>query len=282
MKIQINPMRCIACGRCVRVCPAFVFEAKAPTAQPEALHPEMCIGCGHCVSICPVNAIEHAAFPPERVHPVDAGKQPTAEQLMHLLRTRRSHRNFSDAPVARATLEQLVDAAHYAPTASNQQEIGVMIIDAPDQLQYIIDFTLQTFERVEQLVKIPMLGALITARHPDAKRIAMFVKKIRALRSEKRDLILRQAKAVLFFYAPENARFGTEDANLAYQNASLLAHCLDLGHFYTGFVLAATRRAPGTLERALHIPGTLRAGMAIGMPDFHYPRYPDRPTLPTV
>lgn len=277
MDIQINPMRCIACGRCVRVCPAFVFAAQAPTAQPRAERPSACIGCGHCVSVCPVNAVQHASFPPERLHPVEPGKLPTPDQLIHLLRTRRSYRNFTTAPVPRPALEQLVDAALRAPTARNQQEVSVTIVDDPNQLHQVIDFTTQVFEQVEKLAHLPLVGGFITARRPDIKYIAAFMKRVRAARKEGRDLILRQAKAMLLFHTPEQARFGTEDANLAYQNASLLAHCLDLGHFYTGFVVAATRRKPGSLEEILAIKGTIRAGMAIGIPQIHYPRYPDRP-----
>lgn len=53
------------------------------------------------------------------------------------------------------------------------------------------------------------------------------------------DGILRGATAVLFFYTEKKARFGCQDCNLAYQNASLMAEALGVAQFYTGFVCTA-------------------------------------------
>ncbi|MFQ7387325.1 MAG: nitroreductase family protein [Alistipes sp.] len=49
------------------------------------------------------------------------------------------------------------------------------------------------------------------------------------------------ATAVLFIHAPKESRFGAEDANLAYQNASLTAESLGVSQVYMGFVLTAVR-----------------------------------------
>lgn len=56
------------------------------------------------------------------------------------------------------------------------------------------------------------------------------------------DRILRGATAVLLIHAPKESRFGTEDANLAYQNASLMAEVLGVSQIYMGFVLTAVRQ----------------------------------------
>jgi len=65
-----------------------------------------------------------------------------------------------------------------------------------------------------------------------------------------------------------------ENCNLAYQNASLMAEVLGIGHFYTGFVLAGNHFAFGkSLEKLLSIKGKICAGMAMGYPKHHYPNY---------
>lgn len=56
------------------------------------------------------------------------------------------------------------------------------------------------------------------------------------------DRILRGATAVLLIHAPKESRFGAEDANLAYQNASLMAEALGVSQIYMGFVLTAVRQ----------------------------------------
>lgn len=45
-----------------------------------------------------------------------------AEALLELLRTRRSIRRFRPDPVPRATLERLIEAASWAPSAGNRQD----------------------------------------------------------------------------------------------------------------------------------------------------------------
>lgn len=90
--------------------------------------------------------------------------------------------------------------------------------------------------------------------------------------------MLRGATAVLFIHAPKENRFGAEDANLACQNASLMAEALGVSQIYMGFVLTALRQ-----DRAARLNGMLGlegrricAAMAFGMPQFRYPNYIDR------
>ncbi len=94
------------------------------------------------------------------------------------------------------------------------------------------------------------------------------------------DPVLRGASAVIFICAPEKSRFGCQDANLAYQNGSLMAESLGVSQFYTGFVCTAVSRdRRGELNRMLGIEGRIMAGMALGMPAFRYPYYVDRKPL---
>lgn len=58
------------------------------------------------------------------------------------------------------------------------------------------------------------------------------------------DLILRGATAVILIHTPSESRFGCQDANLAYQNGSLMAESLGVAQFYTGFVCSAVEQRP--------------------------------------
>jgi len=53
-------------------------------------------------------------------------------RLLHYLRTRRSVREFADTPVARELVEQLIDAAAWAPSAGNRQDWYFSIVGSPD------------------------------------------------------------------------------------------------------------------------------------------------------
>lgn len=92
-----------------------------------------------------------------------------------------------------------------------------------------------------------------------------------------KDLILRGATALLLIHTPRNNRFGSADANLAYQNASLMAEALGVNQFYTGFICSALAQdRKHRLEKALGIDEHIHAGMALGMPLFRFPNYIDK------
>lgn len=74
--------------------------------------------------------------------------------------------------------------------------------------------------------------------------------------------------------------FGATDTNLAYQNASLMAECLGVGHFYIGLVCAAIQQdKKNRIARLLGIDGKIQAGMALGMPEFSFSKYIERKAM---
>ncbi|MFQ5815829.1 MAG: 4Fe-4S dicluster domain-containing protein [Candidatus Hydrothermarchaeaceae archaeon] len=52
-----SPERCIACGKCIEVCPARV-RGKLGRARKVQAKIKSCAGCGRCVDVCPNDAIE--------------------------------------------------------------------------------------------------------------------------------------------------------------------------------------------------------------------------------
>ena len=49
--------------------------------------------------------------------------------------SRRSIRQFKDAPVPRDIIEQVLDLARYAPTASNDQNVGYIVVTDKDLIE---------------------------------------------------------------------------------------------------------------------------------------------------
>jgi len=52
---RIDPERCIACGRCRKVCPADAITGAKKT--PHEIDPAACIRCGACREVCPADAV---------------------------------------------------------------------------------------------------------------------------------------------------------------------------------------------------------------------------------
>lgn len=276
MKILVEASTCIQCYRCVKVCPSEVFVSSQDGA-PRTQNIAFCIQCGHCVAICPTDSIIHESFPQERVHRFDKKDLPTSEQLMLLLKARRSGRVFTKDPIPEYLIDQIVEAAHRAPTASNSQKVYFKVITDPAQLLMISDFTVQTFKKLARFLNFPLIKPFLKILAPDlVKYIPAFYEMEKEYKAGK-DMILRGATAVIFIYSPKNQFYGSADCNLAYQNGSLMAEILGVSQFYTGFLLTALARdKKGILSKSLGIKGVVHAGMALGVPPFHFSKYIDR------
>lgn len=62
---EINPVRCVNCGICAKVCP---FDAiTVDGAQKHVVVAERCIGCKLCFSDCPIDCITLVPLPSELI-----------------------------------------------------------------------------------------------------------------------------------------------------------------------------------------------------------------------
>lgn len=277
MTLDINSSSCIKCGKCVRVCPSKIFTQEKAGASIGLIHTESCIVCGHCVDVCPTDSVLHSDFPTEKTHAIDYANMPTPEQLMLLIKSRRSNRTITTQPVPREMLEQIVEAGHCAPTATNAQTLSFTVITDPEKLLQVSEFTIGVFSKLAKFLLNPLVKCILK---PFMKEIYGYVPAFERLareHKEGKDPILRKATALLIIHTPTSNRFGCEDANLAYQNASLMAQALGVSQIYMGFVLTAIKQeGKNTLARTLGIDGKIQAIMALGMPAFKYPKYVDR------
>lgn len=276
--IRVNDSSCIRCGRCVKVCPSQIFVQEKAGGDVTLYKPENCIVCGHCVAACPTGSVEHAEFPAGRVHAADYAAMPTPEQVELLLAVRRSNRALTTRSVPQEMLDRIIAAADRAPTASNARQLGYTLVTDPAQLRAIAEYTLGVFGKLEKRLLHPLVKPWLSRIVPGVYRYVPVFKRLRREYAEGRDRILRGATAVLFIHAPKANRFGAEDANLAYQNASLMAEALGVSQIYMGFVLTALRQ-----DKQEKLAGMLGlddrricAVMALGMPQFRYPNYIDR------
>ena len=99
MTLNIDQESCIKCGKCVRVCPSDIFTQERAGETIGLVRVESCIVCGHCVDVCPTGSVLHSEFPPEKTHTIDYSQMPTPEQVMLLIKSRRSNRTLTSRPV---------------------------------------------------------------------------------------------------------------------------------------------------------------------------------------
>ena len=282
VSLQIDATRCVRCGKCAWVCPSEILRQEEKGGEIRVQHSEECIACGHCVAVCAKDAIQHSAFPDGTTHPIDYAQLPTADQLFALMQARRSNRALTNRPVPNEALARIVEAATLAPTATNARLLSFTVVTDPEKLRAVADFTIQVFDKLANLLLNPVVKCLVKPFQPELyeKYAPMFVS-LKEAYAKGEDPILRKATALLIIHSPKSNRFGAEEANLAYQNASLMAESMGVSQIYMGFVLTAIRQAKkGAFSRLLGIDGEVFALMGLGMPAFRYPRAVDHKVQP--
>ena len=175
-QIHINQNTCIRCKKCVRICPSALFTLQE--GKGIEVNADDCISCGHCVAVCPTNSIEHADFPPEKVHTIDRSQLPTADQMELLIRSRRSNRAFSKEKVSEELLQRIIEAAHRAPTATNAQEVKMVLVTRPETLKEVSRITIGTFMSIVNLVENPLLKLILKPLMPSGYRYVPVFKRL--------------------------------------------------------------------------------------------------------
>ena len=244
-EITIDTDVCKKDGLCAQVCPKGIFVQREKLAIPELVDEEDCIACGHCVAICRQSAINHSEFQPTAIRAFQFKQMPTTEQVMKLLKTRRSIRAFRDKPLAKETIERIIDGARFAPSGHNSQSTEYLVVQDRDLLNQVSATVIEYLKFEISRFTNPLFRALaLLAGREKAEsglhEIPGFKRMIQMFEAGT-DPILHGAPVLLAFHARRTIGFADINAQLALQNASIVAHSLGIGHFYTGWVLSPCR-----------------------------------------
>jgi len=280
---KVDPDRCIGCGLCVRVCPAQTLIMQNGKAVVSGTYS---MGCGHCEAVCPVDAIrvESLEHPFSLASaPIDDRWLPHGEfdtgQLVRLMRSRRSCRNYSGREIHRDVLEDLVKIGTTAPSGTNSQLWTFTVLSRRDEVVILGDRIARFFARLNQMAEKSWLRFF--NRFFGQDQLGRYYRRYYETVREGLMLWSREGKDTLFHGAPAiilvggRGRAGSpmEDALLASQNIMLAAHSLGLGTCMIGFAVEAIKR-DRTIRKMLEIPGdeTVYAAIALGYPAEQYNR----------
>ena len=257
-QISVDIALCKKDGACVAVCPARILALDGH-GFPQEIAGGNCIFCGHCVAVCPSGALTHAGLPDE---PMLAAPRrlPAPPLIDHFLMGRRSVRNFKQRPIARETLEAVLDVARRAPTATNSQLLHWIVVNDAARVRALSEETMNWMRNsganLEQLDRWEM------------HRKAGY------------DFILRGAPALVVVCAPSSYEWATQDSTIALTFLELAAEARGLGACWAGYVTRVARvRAP--LREAMSVPEgyAVCGGLMLGQRKFTYRRIPPRKPL---
>lgn len=281
----IDPMICTGCGLCIRVCPDRTLSMIDNLA---AVTGERCMQCGHCAATCPVDAVRvpdlddwAQKFATVRVdgnHWIPPGRFDLV-QLVELLSSRRSCRNFLDTPVDAGHLEDLVKIGITAPSGTNSQKWTFTILPDRQAVLRLGTAIGLFFEKLNRHAgkRLFRLGLKLLGRseledyyreHYHSVGDALVEWKENGI-----DRLFHGAPAAILVGSKSDASCPVEDALLATQNILLGAHSMGLGTCLVGFAVAAMQKDP-RIKVAMDIPTDelVCAVIALGYPDEIYAR----------
>ncbi|MCP4610701.1 MAG: 4Fe-4S dicluster domain-containing protein, partial [Planctomycetes bacterium] len=121
----VDQGKCKGDGICVAECPMGVIEIQHSDNFPSVTEngEGLCINCGHCVAVCPHGAFSLTTMKPEDCSLVMKETLPSAVQVEHFLKSRRSARVYKEKRVSIEILTKVIEIAAYSPSGHNDQPV---------------------------------------------------------------------------------------------------------------------------------------------------------------
>ena len=281
---RIDPVLCNGCGRCLHVCPSQTITLKNDKAQVSG---DQSIACDHCAAVCPADAVKVTAIDQTasrfKMFSSDDQWLPYGKfdisLLVKLMRSRRSCRNYTDQPLTRDLLEDLVKVGITAPSGSNCQHWTFTVLPEHSAVRALGNRIALYFKRLNRLAENRFLRWSL--KLVGKKRLDWYFREyyqavedaLSEWEKTGRDRLFHGASAIIIVGSRPEAACPAEDALLATQNILLAAHCLGLGTCLIGFAVEALKK-DASLKRFLSIPEKedIHAVIALGYPREKYLR----------
>ncbi len=286
--IVIDSSKCTGCGLCVKACPSRTISMDGEKA---VISGERSLSCGHCAAVCPVDAITVKSIDTSLYRianfPCDNSWLPYGEYetagLVRLMASRRSCRNYTDRPVDRDILDDLIKIGITAPSGTNSQLWPFTVLPTRKSVTALGERCAAFFDNLNRmsenrflrgLLKIigkPELDEYFSEHHDSVSQALQEWKKSGV------DRLFHGAPAVILVGSEPEASCPREDALLATQNILLAAHSMGLGTCLIGFAVEAMKRDI-SIKRFIGIPDDekIYAVIALGHPDEPYQRMAGR------
>lgn len=236
-KFIINKEKCVNCGICADICKtARVY--RIVDGKVEAAFKDKCWECGQCAAACPKSAIEYKR-PSESIE--------SSSSLTQYLRARRSARLFTDKPVSRKTVEELLDCTRWIPSAQNKCDVQWVCIDNRERIKLLSKETVETFRKTAGILKNPALKPVIRialgySKYKQAMGNISSFENLAQRYDAGEDPIFYNAPVLLFAVTPAGSYFGRENSIYAGYNLMLKASESGLSTCRIGYFDVALER----------------------------------------
>jgi nitroreductase/Pyruvate/2-oxoacid:ferredoxin oxidoreductase delta subunit len=279
---SIDAKKCTGCGLCILVCPSETLSMQNNKAAVTGNHS---MSCGHCEAVCPTGAVRVNGLDPNS--PFFQSFQLSNQwvpfgnfdlsQLVGLMGSRRSCRNYTQDQLKKELLEDLVNIGICAPSGTNSQNWTFTILPDRDSVMVAANQILEFFRKLNRMADNILLRKTLkligksSLDHYYQKYYKSVKKGIEQYEKYGKDLLFHGATAAIIVGSKPGGSCPAEDALLAAQNILLAAHAMGLGSCLIGFAVEAIGHHP-PIKQKLGIPEgeSIHAVIALGYPDETY------------
>lgn len=218
--IKFNYEKCIKCGACTSDCIVKIIKRNTDDFPfvPNDLE-KFCINCQHCLAICPAKAIECNGVSADQCS--ETGPIPSPDEMLNLIRQRRSIRRYKDENIAPEIIAKLRESLAWSATGCNDDSLLFRIIEDKKDMTF---FREKTNRMLCKLIKSKLLQLL----YPNAKRFLADI-----LNGE--DVIFRNAPHMIVCAVRKDAPCKEADPWIALSNFDLYAQTFGIGTCWCGF-----------------------------------------------
>lgn len=257
--INISDEKCTGCGICARDCLSRIIRIVKGKAVIDDM--KNCIFCGHCGAVCPVNAIE---FVDDEycydVLELDDSINIDYESLDHMIRMKRSIRQYKDKPVDIDLINKILDIGRVSPTGGNRQPLKFTVVNDAEKLEELKLLAMNTLYEHGQNLK--------------GRYKQVFCNMITDYKESGYDRLFYNAASLIVIHGnPNNSTSLDVDGGIAGGQMTLIAETLGLGSCFIGFLNVAAN-LNSEIYRLLDIPEGNRmiTNIVLGYKDVKYLR----------
>lgn len=247
--VIIENDKCVGCGLCAKVCVAYNIEIKNKKAQTVI---DNCLMCGQCSAVCHQKAISISGYPEKQIENSDHIRL-NPDNILHVIRFRRSIRQFKQKDISSEIIEQILEAGRLTHTAKNMQDVSFVVL-------------LQEKERIQQMAVglFRKLKPLANLFNPMARNMQI-----------DEDFFFFNAPLVIVILAKEKT-----NGILAAQNMEFVAEAHGLGILYSGYFTMAANLSH-KIKKAVKVPKGKKVAMTLvlGYPNVNFLRSVQRNEL---
>jgi nitroreductase/NAD-dependent dihydropyrimidine dehydrogenase PreA subunit len=250
----IDREQCIGCGLCVAVCPSQTISMEGEVAVVSG---DRSLNCGHCQAVCPVGAVRVGSLDPSQADFASFKPDPRwlpfgqfdPAQLVRLMASRRSVRNYTEEPVTPEMLADLVKIAITAPSGSNAQAWSFTVLSTREKVLDLAGRVGEVMRRFNTMAEKAWLrgGLKLLGKPQLADYYRDHYESVKRGMEEWEqngvDPLFHGAPAVIVVGSSPDASCPAEDALLASGHLLLGAHALGLGSCLIGYAANVLQRS---------------------------------------